>query len=146
MAADTTTTSVLEDLKIPVRQKLAALWASVMFVYAYVDILAFYKPGAIEGILAGRVWELDITQTWAVGALALMTIPTLMILLSLTLRARASRVTNIVVASLFIIVSASNAAGESWVYYFSFAAVVEITLLVLVIRNAAMWPRAAGAR
>ncbi len=28
--------------------KLAAAWTSFMFLYAYVDILAFNKPGVVE--------------------------------------------------------------------------------------------------
>jgi hypothetical protein len=97
------TAGVLEDIKMPVQAKLAALWASFMFLYVYVDILSFYKPGVIDDILAGRVWQLEITQTWAVGALALMAIPIVMIFLSLTLPARANRMTNIIVASLYIV-------------------------------------------
>lgn len=136
-----TTGSVLEKVKVPVPLKLAALWASVMFMYAYVDILGFYKPGVVEDILAGRVWQLEITQTWAFGALALMTIPTLMVFLSAALPARTNRLTNIIVAALYVVVSVGNAIGESWLYYYSFAVCVEVLLLVLVIRYAWTWPR-----
>ena len=38
----------LDDLRIPVQVKLAAAWTSFMFLYVYVDILAFYKPGDAE--------------------------------------------------------------------------------------------------
>ena len=112
-----------------------------MFMYAYVDILGFYKPGVIEDILAGRVWQLQITQTWAFGALALMTVPILMVFLSTALPARANRLTNIIVAALYVVVSVGNAIGESWLYYYSFAVFVEVLLLVLVIRYAWTWPR-----
>ena len=44
--------SALEDLRIPVQAKLAAAWTSFMFLYIYVDILAFYKPGVVDDILA----------------------------------------------------------------------------------------------
>lgn len=54
-----------------------------MFLYVYVDILGFHKPGTIPDILIGRVWEFDITQEWALGALALMTVPILMVFLSM---------------------------------------------------------------
>lgn len=59
----------LKDVGVPVRLKLSAMWASVMFLYVYVDVFGFYQPGTIDGILAGRVWEFDITQGWALGAL-----------------------------------------------------------------------------
>lgn len=137
------TAGVLEGIKMPVQAKLAALWASFMFLYAYVDILAFYKPGVIDDILAGRVWQLEITQTWALGALALMAFPILMVFLSVSLPARANRMTNIVVASLYLVVSGANAVGESWVYYFALAVGLEVVVLGLVLRYAWTWPRSA---
>jgi hypothetical protein len=95
MRTQRTTSEQLENTRIPVQAKLAALWASLMFLYVYVDILSLYQPGVIDGILDGRVWQLDITQTWAIGALALMAVPILMVTLSLTLPARANRTTNL---------------------------------------------------
>ena len=62
--------AALEDPRIPVQAKLAAAWTSFMFLYVYVDVLGLYKPGFVEGILEGTVWEFDITQTFAVSALA----------------------------------------------------------------------------
>lgn len=144
MHSKTTGRSVLENVKVPVPLKLAALWASLMFMYAYVDILGIYKPGVIEDILAGRVWQFEITQTWAFGALALMTIPILMVFLSMALPARANRLTNIIVAAVYVVVSLGNATGESWLYYYSFAVSVEVLLLALVIRYAWTWPRTHG--
>ena len=35
-----------------------------MFFYIYVDYLHLYKPGAIDDILAGVVFEFDISQTF----------------------------------------------------------------------------------
>ena len=142
MHASRHATRELEDIKVPVKLKLAALWASVMFVYVYVDILGLFKPGFIEDILAGVVWEFEITQTWAVGALVLMTIPSLMVFLSLALPARANRWTNIVVAALYVPVSIFNVIGEAWVFYFWSAVIVEVALLALVIRYAWTWPAA----
>ena len=54
--------NVLEDIKVNV--KLAALWASFMFFYIYVDYFGLYKPGIIEDILAGKVFVFDITQVF----------------------------------------------------------------------------------
>lgn len=66
--------------------KLAACWTSFMFLYVYVGILVLYhKPGVIEDILAGTVWEFQITQTWATVALALMSTPIAMMTLSVVL-------------------------------------------------------------
>ena len=129
-----------EEVPVPVRLKLSALWVSAMFLYVYVDIIGFYKPGTIDDILAGRVWEFDISQAWALGALVLMTIPSLMVVLSLVLPKRAARWSNVVVASVFVLVSIGNSVGETWAFSW-FGSAVEVALLVLIIRSAWMWPR-----
>ena len=45
--------AVLEDLKVPVKLKLSALWTSVMFCYIYADYFELFKPGKLERIIAG---------------------------------------------------------------------------------------------
>ena len=81
----------LVDMKINVKVKLSILWATLMFIYIYVDIFRFFQPGELENILAGKVWIFDITQTWALSAMIMMTIPSLMVLLSLLLKAKVNR-------------------------------------------------------
>lgn len=145
-SADTQNRHPLEDRPVSVRLKLSALWATVMFLYVYVDFFAFFKPGTIDDILVGRVWEFDITQGWALGVLALMTIPALMVFLSLALPARIARWTNIVVASLYVPVSIFNVVGETWWAFYWLGAAVETVLLVLIVRYAWGWPRVAEVR
>ena len=53
------TQNALEDIKVNVKLKLAALWTSFMFLYIYVDYFALYMPGKIEDILKGRVFVFD---------------------------------------------------------------------------------------
>ena len=138
----TTTRTALHDPPTPVRVKLAAAWASFMFFYIYVDYLHLYKPGAIEEILSGVVFEFDITQTFAVTSLALVGIPALMIALTTALPARASRVLNLVVASLCVPVSVFNLAGEDWIFFYGLGVVVEVALLALILRASWNWSRA----
>jgi hypothetical protein len=137
-------TTTLEDQRIPVQAKLAAAWTSFMFFYIYVDYLHLYQPGIIDDILAGVVFEFDISQTFVVIALMIVGIPALMILLSMTLPARANRTLNLVVASLYIPVSAFNVAGESWMYFYGLGAVVEVIILAYILRSAWTWPRTAA--
>ena len=143
MRTNTKNQDGLEDMKVNVKIKLSALWAALMFLYVYVDIFAFYKPGTIENILAGRVWELDITQAWALTALILMTIPSVMVFLSLLLKPTVSRWANIVVAIFYIIVSISNVVGESWAFMW-FGSIVEVVLLSLIVWYAWKWPKQEG--
>nr|WP_236706000.1 MULTISPECIES: DUF6326 family protein [unclassified Frankia] len=136
-------TTTLEDQPIPVRAKLAAAWTSFMFLYAYVDILNFFTPGVVEDILDGKVFEFDLSQTFSTAALTLVAIPILMVVLSMTLPARATRITNLIVASLYVPVTAFNAVGESWPYFYGLGIVLELILLALIVRYAWTWPRTA---
>ncbi|MFI9811242.1 DUF6326 family protein [Saccharothrix variisporea] len=135
--------TTLEDPRIPVRIKLAAAWTSFMFLYAYVDILGFFKPGIVTDILAGVVFEFDISQTLFIVFLTLMAIPISMIVLSMTLPARANRITNLIVASVQVPFAAFNAVGESWRYFYGLGVVLELILLALILRYAWTWPRTA---
>lgn len=132
--------SVLEELRIPTQVKLAGLWAAVMFMYIYVDIFGFYRPGIISDILAGKVYVFNITQSWLVSSLVLMTLPSLMVYLSLVLPARANRYTNIGLAAVYMIIILGLAAGDSWAYYI-IGTVVEAVLLAQVVWTAWKWPQ-----
>lgn len=135
------TTAALEDQRMPVRAKLAATWTSLMFLYAYVDILNFFTPGVIQEILDGKVFKFDLSQTFSTTALTLMAIPIFMVVLSMTLPAQASRITNLIVASLYVPVTAFNAVGESWRYFYWLGIALELILLALIVRYAWTWPR-----
>jgi hypothetical protein len=139
------TTAALDEARLPVRAKLVAVWTSFMFLYVYVDIIGFYKPGVVEDILVGVVFEFDITQTLLTTFLALMAIPILMVVVSAMLPARASRVTNLVVASVQVPYAMFNAVGETWTYYYWGAVVLEVILLAVILRLAWIWPRGTAA-
>ena len=133
--------SALENLPMPRQVKIAAAWTSFMFLYIYVDYLALYQPGVIDTILAGLVWEFQISQTLLTVFLALMAVPILMIVLSVILPARANRVINLAVASVYIPVSAFNAVGESWTYFYGLSIGLEVLVLAFILRYAWTWPR-----
>jgi hypothetical protein len=135
------TRSALEDLRMPVQAKLAAAWTSLMFLYIYVDYFHLYKPGAIDQIRGGVVFEFDISQTLLTAFLTLIAIPSLMVFLSMTLPARVNRATNLVVASLYIPLSIFNAVGESWTYFYGLSIGLEVLLLAFILRSAWTWPR-----
>jgi hypothetical protein len=135
------TTTTLENLRIPVQAKLAAAWTSFMFLYVYVDIIAFFKPGVVDDILVGVLWEFDISQTLLTAFLALMAIPIFMVVLSMTLPARANRITNLIVASVQVPYAALNAVGESWTYFYGLGVALEVIVLALILRYAWTWPR-----
>jgi len=97
-------------------------------------------PGKIEDILKGKVFVFDITQGFLLAALAMVTIPALMIFLSVALPAKVNRWANIIIAAINIPFMLFNLAGEAWVHMV-IGAVVEVVLLCLIIRYAWKWPR-----
>lgn len=132
--------NALEDLKVNLKLKLASLWTGFMFLYIYVDYFHLYMPGKIEDIQTGRVFVFDITQGFLLGALVSVTIPALMIFISVALPAMVNRWTNIIIAAVYIPFTLFNLAGEAWLHMI-FGAVVEVVLLCLIICYAWKWPR-----
>lgn len=129
-----------EHNKVSLKLKLATLWASFMFLYIYVDYFHLYMPGKMQDIQTGRIFVFDITQGFLLTALVSVTIPALMIFLSVALPTKLNRWTNIIIAALYIPFTLFNLAGEAWMHMV-FGAVVEVVLLCLVIRYAWKWPR-----
>ena len=128
--------NVLEDIRVTM--KLAALWTSLMFLIIYLDYFHLYMPGSIEEILAGKMFVFDITQVSLMMGMAVVTIPALMISLSVVLSAKVNRWTNIIVAAVQIPLLLFNLAGAAWVHMV-FGAVVQVVLLLLIIRYAWKW-------
>jgi hypothetical protein len=133
------TQNTLEDIKVSVKIKLASLWTSFMFLYIYVDYFALYMPSKIEDILKGKVYVFEISQVFLLVALASVTIPALMIFISVAIPAKVNRLANIIIASVYIPYTLFNLAGETWIHMV-FGAVVEVVLLCLIILYAWKWP------
>lgn len=132
--------NTLEEIKVNVKLKLAALWTSLMFLIIYLDYFALYMPGTLKDILAGKVFVFDITQGFLVAALTVVTIPALMIFLSVALPAKVNRLVNIIIAAVNIPLILFNLAGEAWMHMV-LGAIVEVVLLCLIINYAWKWPR-----
>ena len=139
----TASSRVLEDVKVGVRLKMSALWIATLFLFAYGDIFGFFKPGQIADVISGQVSGIKITQVFLLGASVYVAIASVMVFLSLVLKPRVSRWTNIVLPILFIVSIAASVVGETWAY-FIFLSIAEIGLLLLVIWYAWTWPRHEG--
>ena len=131
----------LDEQKVNVRVKLAALWTIFMFLYIYVDYFHLYMPGTLEDMLAGKVFTFAISQAFLIAALISVSIPALMIFLSVGLPAKISRWTNIILATIYVPYTLFNLAGEAWPHMMIGAA-MEVALLVLIVRYSWKWPLA----
>lgn len=133
---------MLEDRKINVKAKLALLWVALMFFYIYNDVFSFFQPGHVADLSDGNLEGVEFTQTVLFGAAVLMALPSFMILLSLTLKARVNRLVNIVVGVFHILVLAGTqfiGDGEIW-FYWRFYELLELLFLVFIIWTAWKWP------
>ncbi len=141
MNTSTTSPQTLEDFKVHVKLKLAVLWASFMFHYIYVDYFALYMPGKLNDILAGKVFVFDISWKFLIIALVSVSIPALMMILSVVLQAKVNRWVNMITALVYVPYTLFNLAGEAWPHMI-YGAAVEVIVLALIIRYAWKWPRA----
>ena len=138
-----TKTTQEEDVKVPVRMKLSALWASLMFLYIYADHLSLFKPGQIEEMVSGRMGPFPVTQVSLLLGAILMLITAVMIFLSLALKPKVGRWVNIILGVLYTAVNIANLVGEPWAFYLLFG-IVEIALTLLIVWYAAKWRSSEG--
>jgi hypothetical protein len=137
----TTTTRQYRDTQVDVKLVLCALWIAMMFVFAYVDIFAFFRADVLNAALDGKVatTAFTVNQIFLASTLIYILLPTLMVVLSLLLKPRVNRIINIVVSLLYMITIIGSAIGEKWVYYI-LGSVIEVILLAAIARSAWKWP------
>jgi hypothetical protein len=134
------TAKTLEDVKVNVRINLSALWVTLMLFYIYADILGFYTPGNIEKVVSGEIGGIQITEGFLFVMAIWMAIPSIMVFLSLTLKANANRWANIIVGIVsFLALGATFFAGEVSARY-TFQAIAEGVLIALIVWQAWKWP------
>jgi H+/Cl- antiporter ClcA len=138
------TSTIFEDQRVGLRLKISALWIAMLFLFAYGDIFGFFAPGHIEEIIEGTISGIEITQTFLFGISVYVAIASLMVFLTLVLRASIARWANVVLPILYIGSILGSAFGESAYYWF--LSVVEAALLLLVVRYAWTWPGREAAR
>jgi len=132
----------LRDTPVDVRYKLSALWASATLCYLYCDYFELYQVGKLQSMLAGQIGPLGpATQGALLGVSILLSLPALMVALSVLLPPAVGRATNLVLGVLFtLIMLVFVAAPGVWLYYKYFA-VVEAALTSTVVLLAWRWPR-----
>ncbi|MEJ2598253.1 MAG: DUF6326 family protein [Anaerolineales bacterium] len=155
MDTNTKTIRILEDVKINVRIKLSALWISLMLLYIYADILGFYTPGNIESVVAGEIGGIQITEGFLFMMAMWMAIPSVMVFLSLTLKANLNRwvflsltlkanlnrwVHVLVGIISLVALGATFFVGEFSARY-TFQAILESVLIALIVWYAWKWPK-----
>lgn len=129
-----------EPFIVNVRIKISALWTSMLFVFAYVDLFSLYRPDFRADIEAGEIGGFTVNQSFLLGTTAYVVIPSLMVFGALILRARVNRIVNIVLSIVYALTIIAGAIGE-WNYYILGSA-IEVALLAAIAYYAWTWPKA----
>ena len=133
----------LEDYRPPTKVKLAALWASTMFCYAYGDYFGLYTPGTLADMNRGDMGPLGhATPGILISVSLMMAVPSLMVALSLLLPARVCKWACVILGIAYSGIMAISLPG-SQVFYKTLGA-IEIALTLAIAIIAFRWPRAAG--
>jgi hypothetical protein len=85
-----------------IRIKLSGLWTALMLTYLLGDVLRIYSGDFAQGEM-GEMGGMQITQGVYLGLAVLLVIPVIMVFLSLVLKYRANRWTNLVLAVFFFV-------------------------------------------
>ncbi len=130
---------MFESAPVNVRIKLSALWTSMLFVFAYVDIFGLYRADNQAAVEAGELGGFTVDQMFLVGTTGYVVIPSVMVFGALVLRPRANRAINTTLSTVYAVTIVAGAIGE-WGYYILGSA-VEVALLAAIVYYAWTWPR-----
>jgi hypothetical protein len=123
----------------PVRIKLSALWTSMLFVFAYVDLFSLYRPDIRADLEAGEVGGFAVDQAFLAGTTAYVVIPALMVFGAVALPPRINRIANIGLGFVYAVTIVGGAIGE-WTYYVLGSA-IEVACLAAIVYYAWTWRR-----
>ena len=114
-----------EPSNVNVRIKISALWTSMLFVFAYVDVFSLYRRDFRADLEAGVIGGFTVNQSFLLGTTVYVVIPSLMVFCALILRPRINRIANIALGIVYALTIIAGAIGE-WNYYILGSA-IEIT-------------------
>ena len=129
----------LEPFDVNVRTKLSALWTSMLFVFAYVDLFSLYRRDVRADLEAGEISGFTVNQSFLLGTTVYVVIPSLMVSVALILRPRANRIANIALGIVYALTIIAGAIGE-WSYYILGSA-IEVALIAAIVYYAWTWPK-----
>ena len=133
---------VFEDIKINIKIKLAALWTALMFCYVYGDFFSLFVPGRIQHLMDGNSGAGETTPITLLLYAVLLSLPALMILLSVILKARSNRILNITLGIFYtlVMIMVVITSLSEWMIFYTFLGVVEIILTCTIVWQAIKWP------
>ena len=131
-------TAPFEDFPINIKLKISALWAAIMFCYLYGDYIEIYVPGVIAQAM--EVSKSNAIQLEYFAVALLMSIPSVMVFLTLVLKPKLNRWLNILIPALYIALLIAVNTETNWWFYL-YLTVLEIIISLVTIWYAWNWPR-----
>ena len=127
---------MLENQKVNIKIKLAALWASVTFCYLYGDYFELYTPEKVNSLITGEN-VLD-SPTKLLIATIILAIPSVMVAVSIIIKPKINRILNILFGTLFTLMMLFIAINSltAWYNFYAFLAILESILTFLIVWHA----------
>lgn len=129
------------DFKVNVKLVVSALWASVMFLYIYGDYFELYVPQKVEGLLHGQ--NLLNTPYKLLFATIILTIPSLMIFLSLIMPPKWNRILNISIGAFLTVFTllVGISSFSEWRIFYVMLSFLESIITSVIVWKAWYWPK-----
>ena len=132
---------MLENPKVNIKIKLAALWASVTFCYLYGDYFELYTPDKINSLITGEN-NLDSPIKLLIASI-ILAISSVMVAASIILKPKINRILNIIFGTLFtlMMVVIGIFSTNEWYLFYVFLAFLESIITALIVWYAWKWPK-----
>lgn len=131
---------MLENPKVNIKIRLAALWASVTFCYLYGDYFQLYTPNKVNSLISGEN-VLDSPTALLIASM-ILAIPSVMVAASILLKPKINRFLNILFGVLFTLMMVFIAINSmtAWYGFYVFLALLESLLTTIIVWQAYNWP------
>ncbi|MEO3408432.1 DUF6326 family protein [Mucilaginibacter sp. CAU 1740] len=135
--------SKYQDFQINVKLKLAALWTALMFCYIYGDFFTLCVPGRIEELMKGQTGTGSTTPTLLLLYAVLLSIPPLMIFLSVAARPKVNRIFNLLAGSIYtlVMILVVGTSISKWMVFYIYLGIIEIVITCTIVGYAWSWPK-----
>jgi hypothetical protein len=132
---------MLENTKVNIKIKLAALWASATFCYLYGDYFELYTPDKVNSLITGEN-NLDSPIKLLIASI-ILAISSVMVAASIILKPKISRILNIIFGTLFTLMQVfiGIISTHEWYLFYVFLAFLESFITALIVWYAWKWPK-----
>ena len=132
---------MLENSKVNIKIKLAALWTSVTLCYLYGDYFELYTPDKIDSLITGEN-NLDSPIKLLIASI-ILAISSVMVAASIILKPKLNRILNIIFGTLFtlMMIIIGVYSTNEWYLFYVFLAFIESIITALIVWYAWKWPK-----